>query len=729
MSFGISRSRRLAYVRMAAIFIAVVGVAFPPAQAQTRKADSDGTLDLDTFEIVTTGTRTQRLATDLPIRTEVLAPDFFRAAGARDLGAALEYLPGVRSEANCQNCGTAEIKMLGLGAGYNRLLFDGQPLFSGLAAVYGIEQIPTAFIERIEVIKGGASSLYGPGAVAGVINILPKEPVTNHQHYDTSFESMDGESLLSASALSAHVSESGDLAYSFYGQFNDSGAVDLNDDGFSDITEKEFTNLGLNSWFYPNDTGKLSLNYAYSAEQRRGGDRFDLVAHEAQITEELDHTWHRGGIAWDGSNDADLVYHLGASFSYVERDSYYGGVGAVPLPGYAGHDPVEYAEALEESRLLYGYTDTLRSYFDTLFTHSMGDHYVSYGAQYQVDEVFDEKRDQSNRPLRSDGGVANIKGEDPIVDDSYSDLGFFLQDEWMPAPDFTMISGVRADKHSDLDDWVLSPRLAVRRTTDEAFTWRASVATGFRAPEIFDEDFHIEILDDPTRTRNAPDLEEESSISFSTGFVWTPPSGENNWQVDGEVFRTELRDTFFVSDVVREDVNGNPFKERTNSGGSRIQGFELNSAHRLSDRWSFEYGLTYLDAQFDEEQEILPGVFEGSFLETPDWSGVALLRYENEDFADFFLGIVYTGPMKVAREGEGTLNRSTDHFFVVDLTFTKHLHFEVRGKTWHVDLMAGVKNIFDERQGDLTAGPERDTTYFYGPRFPRSFVMSAGIEL
>ena len=720
-------SKKLMSSRLFKVTVLILGPML--LQARGQRADADGTMDLDTFEIVTTGTRTERLATDLPIRTEVLSPDFFSAAGARNLGAALEYLPGVRSEANCQNCGTAEIKMLGLGAGYNRLLFDGQPLFSGLAAVYGIEQIPTAFIERIEVVKGGASSLYGPGAVAGVINILPKEPVTNLQHFDASFESVKRESSFSTSFLNAQVSESGDTAYSVYGQFNDSAAVDLNDDGFSDITEKRFSNLGLNGWFYPTDTGKLSLNYAYSEEDRRGGDRLDLVAHEAQITEELDHVWYRGGIAWDGSNDADLVYHLGASFSYVERDSYYGGVGSVPLPGYAGYDPLVYGEALEKSRLLYGYTDTLRSYFDTLFTHSVGDHYISYGAQYQVDDVFDEKEDDLGRSLRTDGSQASFRGEDPIADDSYSDLGFFLQDEWMPAPDFTLISGIRADKHSDLSDWVYSPRLALRHTVDEALTWRASVATGFRAPEIFDEDFHIEILDDPTRTRGAVDLEEESSVSFATGFVWTPQWSENNWQVDGEVFRTELRDTFFVSDVVQIDADGNAFKERTNAGGSRIQGFEINSTHRLSDRWSLEYGLTYLDARFDDAQEVLPGILESDFLETPDWSGVALLRYENEALADFFLGVVYTGPMKVAWEGEGVLNQSTDHFFVVDLTFTKHIDFDVGGKTLHVDLMAGVKNLFDERQKDLPSGPDRDSTYFYGPRFPRSFVVSAGIEM
>src|SRR5690606_4209631 len=112
------------------------------------------------------------------------------------IATALDYLPGARVEANCQNCGTTEVKLRGLGAGYNRLLFDGQPLFSGLAAVYGLEHISTSFIERIEVVKGGASSLYGAGAVAGVINLILQEPFVNGVDISATFEQVDGASSM-----------------------------------------------------------------------------------------------------------------------------------------------------------------------------------------------------------------------------------------------------------------------------------------------------------------------------------------------------------------------------------------------------------------------------------------------------------------------------------------------------------------------------------------------------
>lgn len=685
-------------------------------------------VELDAFSVVSTGTRSDRLARDLPIRTELISPELFLSAGSRDLASALEYMSGIRSEANCQNCGTAEIKMLGLGSGYNRLLFDGQPLFSGLASVYGIEQIPTAFISRIEVVKGGASSLYGPGAVAGVINILPNEPVVDKQRYDYSLEDVEGKLFQSASLLRDWSTPEGDFALSLYAQFNDNEAVDLNNDGFTEITEKQFYTVGTNGWFYPTESGRLSLNYSYSWEKRRGGNALELLPHESQITELLEHHWHRGGITWEDSLENDINYRLSGSVSYVTRDSYYGGVGDTALPGTPAYSTTEYHEALDASRLLYGYSDTMRYYLDSIFSKSFGEHYLSWGAQYQIDEVFDEKRNDRGESLLSSGELAAFTGQDLIANGDFDNLGFFVQDEWTPSQATTLISGLRIDKHSEIEDWIISPRIALRHTTSPQWTWRTSIATGFRAPEIFDEDFHIEILDDPTRTRNATKLSEEKSTSYSAGFVWTPPTDSNRLQVEGEVYRTDLRDTFNVSDILHTDSSGSVYKIRSNSGSSTVQGIEINTSYRISERWSSQVGLTHVDATFSEAQEVLPGIFEDRYLETPEWTGVAQLKYENDDLVDLFFGLVYTGPMVAAREAEGSLNESTDEFFVLDITATKHLHFDVFGKTRHIDLMAGVKNLFDQRQGDLTSGPNRDTTYFYGPRFPRSVVVRAGLN-
>lgn len=682
--------------------------------------------ELDPFMVASTATRSERLLVDLPIRTEVLRPELFRSVGAFNLASGLEYLPGVRVESNCQNCGTAEVKLLGLGAGYNQLLFNGQPLFSGLAAVYGLEHIPTAFIERVEVVKGGASTLYGPGAVAGVINIIPREPLVPQILVATQVESFKGRPAVGVFGLIDYVRPEERFAATVFGEWRKAKAIDLNDDGFSDIVERDYLTSGTNFWLYPSLETRISGNYAFIWEERRGGDHFGLPAHETQITEQLQHHWHRGGLDLQHRWHPQLDMQLTGSFSHIRRDSYYGGVGDVALPGMPGFDADEFDEALEESRLLYGFTRTTRFYFDSRFAHQLPHRTLSWGVQFLHDNVFDEKRDDLGRSLTTEGELAAMRGEDPIADGSFSNTGIYVQDEWDPSADWTLITGVRADRHSELSRWIYSPRAAVRFTPNQSLVLRGSIATGFRAPEIFDEDFHIEILEDPTRVRNAGDLREERSTSYAAGFIWMPNAPDNRWQFDVEFYHTDIRNTFQVSDVVFTDVAGNAFKLRENAGRAYVQGFEANALYRINSYWTVQGGVTLASAQFKEAVEILDDQFERRFIESPRWSGVAQLNYRNAELFDWFLGVVYTGPMIAVNQEEEFINRDTGHFFVVDTSFSRS--WSLGNRRTELNLTAGVRNLFDERQTDLPTGPERDAGYFYGPRFPRSFFVTAALR-
>ena len=127
-------------------------------------------------DVVVTATRTSRNLGEVPVRTEVITRDLITRSGSRTLADAVEYTTGIRVENNCQNCNFSQIRLLGLDGPYTQILVDGQPVVSSLAQVYGIEQIPARMIERIEVVKGGGSALYGPGSVGGVVNIIPREP-------------------------------------------------------------------------------------------------------------------------------------------------------------------------------------------------------------------------------------------------------------------------------------------------------------------------------------------------------------------------------------------------------------------------------------------------------------------------------------------------------------------------------------------------------------------------
>src|SRR5690606_12568765 len=129
-----------------------------------------------TDSVVVTATRTRRLTNAVPVRTAVVGREAITASASRTLADAIEFTSGVRVESNCQNCNFSQIRLLGLEGPYTQILIDGQPTVSSLAQVYGIEQLPARMIERIEVVKGGGSALYGPGSVGGVVNVISREP-------------------------------------------------------------------------------------------------------------------------------------------------------------------------------------------------------------------------------------------------------------------------------------------------------------------------------------------------------------------------------------------------------------------------------------------------------------------------------------------------------------------------------------------------------------------------
>ena len=292
----------------------------PDAQA----ADPAEIYQLEDFAVVTTATRTERLITDVPIKTELLGSEHFELSAKYDLGQAIELLNGARAENNCQNCGTAEIQLLGLPGPYNQILIDGQPLFTGAAAVYGIDQVPTLFIERIEVVKGGGSAVYGPGAVAGIINLIPEEPFESHTHTSFDYFGIDGSDSTTGQFAGYYVAEESPMKLSAYGQYSTQDPYDADGDGFTELVERENLVVGTYLWYTLTEQTRLRLNYQYIDEHRRGGDQLDLQEYQAQLAESLSTDYHWATLRLEQRVSQDFDFALSTSVVYFQRDSYYG---------------------------------------------------------------------------------------------------------------------------------------------------------------------------------------------------------------------------------------------------------------------------------------------------------------------------------------------------------------------------------------------------------------------
>lgn len=736
-------------------FFAGAARAEMPTKAQTHQYDQEHShaqrdiYELEEFTVVSTGTRTERLLTDVPIKTDVLGSDLFESAAVAELGQALELLNGARTEANCQNCGTAEIQLLGLPGNYNQILVDGLPLFTGVASVYGIDQIPTIFVERIEIVKGGGSALYGPGAVAGVINLIPEEPFESHGHVDFTYRSIDGEPAYQSQFVNYFVNEDKSFKAAIYGLVGNQNEYDANGDGFSELVERENQVIGTYLWWTPFEKTRFRFNYQYIGEERRGGDQLGRPNQFAQISEFLDTDYHWATLNWEQEFTDNFNFKLAASTVQLDRNSFYGGTGdeaidpdlvvvttqnpangtyngATPIDG--GTDDEQRAFALfgdgtgtgGGSFNQFGDLATTSYYFDAQFEYSAGElggtgtHNFIFGFQYEEEDLEDINRNAF-------GSFVSV-----LQDDKFDNFGVYAQDEWLITGNLELLPGFRFDKANTLDDWVFSPRIALRYTASNEVTLRANYSTGFLAPRVFSEDVHVDNLGGtPVDTVNADGLTEERSQTFALGVDFTPAALEGKLVTSLQVYYTILDDSFRV-----EEPNGGPGPngrikvERINTEGSTIYGVEWDLSYRFDENWSANAGLAYNKTRFDEDQEIFNGVFSDKYNKVPDWSGLLQLVYDNEALFDAFLALKWTGTMEVANANTETLEDSPD-FFVVDFGISKS--FELSNDI-ELTLRAGVNNIFDEYQDDLEVGAGRDSDYVYGPRYPRGFTLGGRID-
>lgn len=699
----------------------------PVLRAQTVPVEppSDDVYHMDRLT-VSTATRTERLLSEVPVRTEVVLREDIHMRVPTNFSQAVELLNGVRIESNCQNCNTAEVQLLGLGGSYNQILFDGMPLLSALGSVYGIEQIPAAFVDRLEVVKGGGSSLYGPGAVAGVINLVPIEPREAGGYVQVMTDVQEGEPLKAVEGRANLLLADGKVGLSVVGQASTNDGIDFNDDGYTEITAKDLVVGGFQVWAAPTTRTKLRANYLYTDETRRGGNRPDQPEWLANIAESLDTRYHRGGVTWEQVVSDSFDFRLAYAFAYIERDSFYGGLGDVETdpaaPGYdpAQLDPTVPGGAAATSYGQYGYTENPLHYWDSQFNQSLGAHFLSYGVQRKDESVMDVNRDFEGR----NRAAAN--------DDSFSSTGVFVQDEWAVTPELDLVLGARVDDNSTLEDLVFSPRIAAAWAATSTLKLRAAVSTGFRAPEVFDEDLHVNTLGaEPVGIRNAAGLGEERAVTTMLGFDWREADLGARWAIDGSVSFTDLTDTFVLSELQTDPADGSLYQERSNASGSTVAGFETNVAFEPVDTWRLTAGVAYYLSRHDDEQVLYDDTAEGGstviatrdYPKTPRWSSVMQAIWSPRDEFDAFVGVKYTGPMDVLNNNTATLNR-TPEFWTIDAGFTTHLRIGRR----HLDISAGVKNLLDERQRDLESGANRDSTYVYGPRFARSFYAAVKYE-
>ncbi len=653
-------------------------------------------------QIVVSANRTEIKRRNSPSIVNIMPADLFANVGAPTLADGLNFQPGVRVEDNCQNCGFTQVRVNGLDGHYSQILIDSRPMFSALTGVYGLEQIPANMIERVEVIRGGGSAIYGSSAIGGTINVITKMPEYNSAEIGHTLNIIEKGSLDNITTANiSFVTDNQRAGATIFGQVRNRGSYDANGDGFTEIAELESQTLGVRTFFKTSDYSKLAIGYDYSGEYRRGGDNLEYIAHDerVEIAEMIEHAINGANINFDlFSKDYSRKLNLYTTAQHTDRESYYAG----------GGDEDAYGKTLEwisstgaQLTQKWGTNMTLPSE-------------LVVGTEYVYNDLQDWQ----------------LVDPDDATLQTIHNYSFYAQNEWRNDK-FGILVGGRLDKHSLLDNPVFSPRVNLRYNPSESVNFRLSYSTGFRAPQIFDEDLHITMVGgEGHQIVNAPDLEKESSQSINASADLYKVFGKWSTNLLVEGFYTIIDDAFaidYAGDLDKYEDLASSDSElwvRYNSSGSSTRGFSVEARATLPQVVSLQASMTYQKSTYEEEEEVFDGIFTESILRSPDLYGYVTANFDLTRKLKLALSGTYTGSMLVPHEpvDGDPLIETTQDFFDANVKFSYTVPIVQAGR---LELSAGVLNIFNSYQSDFDSTADRDAGYIYGPMSPRRFTFGA----
>ena len=251
-------------------------------------------------EVVVSASRTETNKRFSPTIVSVASQKLFENTASCNLAESMNFQSGLRVENNCGNCGTTQLRINGLDGQYSQVLLDSRPIFSSLAGMYGLELFPASMIERVEVIRGGGSALFGSSAIGGVVNIITREPLRNSVALGNTTNILEGGSAdFNTSLNGSFVSDDYRTGIYLFGMVRSRDSYDRNDDGFSDIPKLNSETAGFRAYYKTSAYTRLTAEYHHIHEFRRGGNAFNQPPHMADIAEQLDHKIDGGGLKFD----------------------------------------------------------------------------------------------------------------------------------------------------------------------------------------------------------------------------------------------------------------------------------------------------------------------------------------------------------------------------------------------------------------------------------------------
>ena len=664
-------------------------------------------------EVVITGTKTFKRQTESAVIVNVVDSKTIKNIAAQTVSETLNFQPGLRMEVDCQTCNYSQLRMNGLGGAYSQILVNSRAVFSPLTGLYGLEQLPSEMVERIEVVRGGASALYGSSAIGGTVNIITRMPQRNSYEITSNNTVIgDGSTDFNLNGTLTALSQKRNAGVALYTSHRQRDAYDHNGDRFSEMPSLTNNSFGLNSFFRLDEKQKLEANLSSMHEYRYGGEMTDGPAYLARQSEERTHDVLMGGVDYElTSEEGDRTLALYTAGQYTKRKHF---TGIAPdegpdLQDYNNDPPYGNSK---------NYTLQMGAQLNqTVQDFIRGTNTFTFGAEYVVDDVFDE-----------------IERYEYLIDQNSRNLGAFVQSDWMLSRKVTLLTGVRADKHNFVDALIVNPRISFLYKPGINGQFRLSWSTGFRAPQAFDADMHIAFAGGGIQTiQLSEDLKEERSQSWSTSFNWDRPTEKHIYGFTLEGFYTRLKDAF-IQEEIGTTEKGNSILEKRNGGASNVYGATIEARLNYNRKLQVETGVTLQKSIYENPvvwSEELPGTKD--YLRTPESYGYYTLTWTPGDRFSTTLSGIYTGSMLVphygAAEDPGTPEQDilfkSPEFLETNLKLA--YTFGLQRLDSSIELFGGINNMLNQYQDDFDSGKNRDSGYVYGPARPRTFFIGLRI--
>ena len=596
---------------------------------------SDNSLD----EVVISGTLRPVSKSNSPVPVEVYSETFFRKNPTPSIFESLQNVNGVRPQLNCNVCNTGDIHINGLEGPYAFVLIDGMPIVSGLSTVYGLTGIPQALIERVEIVKGPASTLYGSEAVGGILNVITKKPINAPLLSTDSFLSSWGELNLDVGLRYDMSKKTQGLLGVNY--FNFQNRIDHNNDNFTDMTLQNRISIFNKVSIERENNKAFTIAGRYVYEDRWGGEMNWEKEFRGgnQIYGESIYTnrWETFGT-YELPTYENIRFQFSANGHY--QDSFYGET------SYDAEQLVGFGQLV--------YNKKIRKKHNLLIG-------ASYRYTFYDDNTF---------ATLNENGIDNKPSIIHLP-------GIFIQDEIQINDRKKLLLGVRWD-NNNIHGNIFSPRVNFKwNSKNNSDILRLSAGNGFRVANVFTEDHAA--LTGARSVEFEGELQPETSWNVNVNYVKKINTENSSITLDASSFYT------YFNNRILPDYETNPNKIIY----ANLEGFSVSKGISLNSNLLFYNGLTINTGATLMEVSVTENNIKKTQLLTEGFSGVWSISYKfNSNFSIDYTGNVY-GPMRLPLLGENDLrNEYSPWFSIQNIQLTQQLK-----NNW--EIYGGVKNLLN----------------------------------